>query len=218
MKKLSNFIQKNSFISSFLGSASVVAILRLADFLFLKSGLRIIDLVFLFLILFGVIFLIIIHRKVRSIPTSRDEGQLRTDFDNHREGYKKFVQETDKKIRDLRQDLSQIYDKAKKYEQIDIKEEYIFILETAGAQADKIIDIGVMKVLYMQKFRFSTGQEANLSFNMNINWLEKNNYILHFPTDMEGIEYHIEITERGFEYLRLAKKKIEEESKEEDTP
>jgi len=216
MKKLSNFIQKNSFISSFLGSASVVAILRLADFLFLKSGLRIIDLVFLFLILFVVIFLIIIHRKVRSIPASGDEGQLRKDFENHKKVIENVLSDMDEKIGKNMRSISQIYDKAKKYEEIEIKEDYIFILETAGAQADKRIELGVMKVLYMQRFRFSTGQEANLSFNMNINWLEKNNYILHFPTDMEGIEYHIEITERGFEYLRLAKKKIEEESKDEN--
>jgi len=41
MKKILSFIQRNNFISSVLGSATVVILFKSIDFLFLKSNLRI---------------------------------------------------------------------------------------------------------------------------------------------------------------------------------
>jgi len=72
MKKILSFIKENSIISSVVGSAIFAGLLKLADYLFLKSNLRIIDFIFLFLLLFFVIMLIIIYRKQKSILVLSD--------------------------------------------------------------------------------------------------------------------------------------------------
>lgn len=215
MKKILSCIQKNSLLSSMLGSLIIIILLKLADFLFLKSNLRIIDFVFLFLFLFIIIMLIVVYRKQKSIPVSRDEGQLREDFKKHKEGYKKFVEEIDKKIRALRQDLSRIYDKAKKYEEIDTSPEIIFILETLGAQLNRRITERGLFGDYLREFRPKTAKEANLNFNIKINWLKTHNVIELFETE-DNYNKYVKITDLGFEYLRQAKIKIAEK-KEEDS-
>ncbi|GAH41241.1 unnamed protein product, partial [marine sediment metagenome] len=116
-------------------------------------------------------------------------------------------------IRGIRQDLSGIYDKAKKYEAIEIRDEYIFILETIGARRNKIIEEAQMFVFYIKRFKFATTEEAKLSFNMNINWLDRNDYIKQFIPDYDdddGFVELLQITDKGFEYLRMAEMKIEE--------
>ncbi len=207
MKKILSFIQKNSVLSSVIGSAIFTGLLKLAD-LILKLNLRIIDFVFLFLLLLNFIFLIIVYRKQRRIPVSGDEGQLRKDFGNHKKAIKNVVSDMDERTRKNMQSISQIYDKAKRYEEIETKEETIFILETIGADLNKRIFKGRLLNFYKKKFDFKSREELILSFNLSITWLETRNLIK--PVTMSDSVFY-GITNKGLEYLRLARIKIEEE-------
>jgi ribosomal protein S17E len=133
---------------------------------------------------------------------------LRSDFEEHKEVFKKVTGDMDKKIRGIRQDLSGIYDKAKRYEEIETKEEFMFILETIGAKVDKRIFKGRLLNLYRKKFNFDSREELILSFNMNITLLKKCNLINYVI--MAGSVFYV-ITNEGLEYLRLARIKIKEE-------
>lgn len=173
--------------------------------------------VVLFLLLLILIMIVIIFRKQKISPVSKEEGSLANDFKNHREGYKKFVEETDKNIRQLRQDLSGIYDKAKKYEEIDTSPRLISILEALGAKSNGTMTKKDLFFHYLSLFgaiSITGSRSAMLPFNMNISWLETNGYIFRdIPKDDN--EEIVGITPKGFEYLRLAKIKITEEKKKE---
>jgi len=207
MKKILSFIQKNSVLSSVVGSAIFTGLLKLAD-LILKLNLRIIDFVFLFLLLLNFIFLIIVYRKQRRIPASGDEGQLRTDFENHKKAIENVLSDMDERIGKNMQSISQIYDKAKRYEEKETEERIIFILETIGANLDRRIFKGRLLSLYKKKFNFESRKELILSFNMNSTLLKKRNLII--PVTMARSIFYA-ITNKGLEYLRLARIKIEEE-------
>jgi len=145
--------------------------------------------------------------------SKEDTGNLRDDFEEHKEVFKKVTSDMDKNIRGIRQDLSGIYDKAKRYEKIETKEEIMFILKTIGARRNKIIDEAQMFAFYIKRFKFTTTEEAKLGFNMNINWLDRNDYIKQFIPDYDdddGIVELLQITDKGFEYLRISEMKIEE--------
>lgn len=165
--------------------------------------------------------LVRLNRKINKLSPSKEKGtekeikSLREDIGKHKLRHKEVTQKLDGEIRKLRQDLSQIYDKAKKYEQIEIEPEYIFILETLGARLDRTFDQNILYRIYLAKYDFDKVEEAKLNFNMIIEWLEKNGYIrMGQAEDEDGdIFSYYEITTNGFEYLRLTKKKVEEEKK-----
>jgi len=154
--------------------------------------------------------LVYISIKLRELLKA-NIGKLRKDFDNH---LKKIHNDPehgiDKKIRDIRTDLSGIYDKAKKYEQLDTSPEIIFILETLGAKLDMKMTRRNLRNYYVRKFRPKTSKEANLIFNMKINWLDKRGYIEKFEERQIGF---VKITSIGLEYHGWAKIKIAEENK-----
>lgn len=195
---------------------TVIAIL---NFLISTDGRQLI----LSLLVIGLIILLVrLNRRIRKLSPSKEKGaegkdvkRLREDLGKQKVIYTKVTQKLDADIRKLRQDLSQIYDKAKKYEQIEseIKPEYIFILETLGANLDKVSTRNALYGLYRGKFRFASNREANISFNMTLDWLEGNDYIRQFQSETDTITHYAEITKNGFKYYRLAKKIIEERQK-----
>ena len=116
--------------------------------------------------------------------------------------------------------MSEYKARIQKKKEIEIKPEYSHILEALGARLDKTLEKETLYGIFVEKYIFDNDKETKLNFNMIIEWLEKNGYINKEQTDDEygDIYSYYEITTDGFEYLRLAKKRIEEIKEEEKKP
>lgn len=205
----------NEVLNYYKGQAYLIgAILK---FLFLTTEGR--QMVLSMLVIGLIIWLMLLNKRIGKLLPSKEEGtdgdvkSLRKDYGKHKEKFIEVTRELGGEIRNLRYDLSQIYDEAKKYKQIDIRPEYILILEALGASTNHVLNKGGLYGLYRSKHKFATNNEANLSFNLTIDWLEGNEYIKQSQTETDWNIHLVKITKKGFQYIRIAKTKKEEEKK-----
>jgi len=182
----------------FLGFSGIVTIAKawndiwmvisaIGKFLISTNGRQVI---LLSLIVGLFIWLVILSRKVKKLShPKRDVGDVDTFM-------KTFKKRTEKK-------------------EIEVKPEYIFILEEIGGMRSKRREQEGLYIDYRNQYKFANDKEANVSFNMAIEFLNKNDYIIkeQVVDGLTDVYFYYQITTEGFEYLRLAKKKIEEEKK-----
>jgi len=186
------------WILGFLGFSGIVTIAKawndiwmvisaIGKFLISTNGRQVI---LLSLIVGLFIWLVILSRKVKKLShPKRDVGDVDTFM-------KTFKKRTEKK-------------------EIEVKPEYIFILEEIGGMRSKRREQEGLYIDYRNQYKFANDKEANVSFNMAIEFLNKNDYIIkeQVVDGLTDVYFYYQITTEGFEYLRLAKKKIEEEKK-----
>lgn len=172
------------------------------------------------LLLVALGFLVFLNRKIMRLPPATKKGveedvkSLREDFGKHEEIYTKVTKGLEEKIRKLQQELSKVQDKANKYDVLTgFNPECTWILARLGERDEEALPQGALYALYRQNYGFRNNRIATLKFNLRINWLEKNDYIIRRPAPDDDITTYVVITDKGWEHLGIIEAKTEEDRK-----
>jgi len=205
-------IRENPLLSSIVGGIVCFLLIGLVGWLLkLNLNLRVFDYILLFLFLTILILQILIYKNIKSPQTSDGHKNLIDGFDRHKGDYNNKFKEIDRTIIELKKDLHQISNKTKKYEEIELDEKAVYILSKVGAEHKGVALRKTLFDIYIKKFRPKNVQGANLGLNILIYSLlakdlirvvdkPSNNFL---EIDNGEINDFFEITNKGFEYLRV---------------
>ena len=191
-----------------VGSIVGTGVLYFINHWITQKWFSILETIFIFLFVSFFIWLLILTLRIK-MGTIKQEGNEFAKFKKKFEKeYKpsilassKEIAELDKKLRKLMQDLSEKYNEAMQFQNIDHNDkELMFILFTLANVYPK--PMGWEDLCSHLSLRFKTGLIINIraDFNIKTNFLNRNGLIRIVPE-----ENFYCITEKGLEFVRIAR-------------
>lgn len=213
MSKLHDLIDKRQFTTSILVAFVLLLLTSLGAWLlkleFLKT-LYILDKIYIFVFVFVITWLFLIHKKAKEILSKPIERIVEDKIAS--KGIIKALDECNEDIRKIRQSLSQIYDKAKMYEDIQPDEDIEFLLSTVGASYRDPIAKDTLFDKFRSRYKDLAINDVTLLFNRKINFAETRNLL--DPVEIDGKTCY-KVKNYGYEFMRILeiKRKSEETKK-----